>query len=171
MSTTPLPWVEAAQQQTQAPVSGSLPWEEAAQQQAPPDTSGTTTNDSGSTVIIPRAGESFDETMRRAAAFGQTAEAKSQAQKESTPQNLGTKAAETLAAAPAIGAAGTAALAGVGEAGQAGIGAAEKVLQISEQALEHLAENYPQLTKLATKLGYGAGAAGAYKLLNKLGVH
>jgi len=48
---------------------------------------------------------------------------------------------------------------------------AERFLQMSENALEHLAENYPQLTKLATKLGYGAGAAGAYKLLNKLGIH
>jgi hypothetical protein len=48
---------------------------------------------------------------------------------------------------------------------------AERVLQVSENALEHLAENYPQLTKLAVKLGYGAGAAGAYKLLNKLGIH
>jgi hypothetical protein len=49
--------------------------------------------------------------------------------------------------------------------------AAERVLQISENALEHLGENYPQLTKLAAKLGYGVGAAGAYKLLNKLGLH
>lgn len=48
---------------------------------------------------------------------------------------------------------------------------AERFLQISEKALEHLGENYPQLTKLAAKLGYGAGAAGAYKLLNKLGLH
>ena len=51
------------------------------------------------------------------------------------------------------------------------IPAAESFLQISEKALEHLAENYPQLTKLASKLGYGVGAAGAYKLLNKLGIH
>ena len=50
-------------------------------------------------------------------------------------------------------------------------GTAERFLQISEKALEHLGENYPQLTKLAAKLGYGAGAAGAYKLLNKLGLH
>ena len=50
-------------------------------------------------------------------------------------------------------------------------GTAERFLQISETALEHLAENYPQLTKLAGKLGYGVGAAGAYKLLNKLGIH
>jgi hypothetical protein len=44
-------------------------------------------------------------------------------------------------------------------------------LQVSQAALEQLGENYPQLTKLAGKLGYGAGAAGAYKLLNKLGIH
>jgi hypothetical protein len=50
-------------------------------------------------------------------------------------------------------------------------GTAERFLQISEKALEHLGENYPQLTKLAAKLGYGAGATGAYKLLNKLGLH
>ncbi len=50
-------------------------------------------------------------------------------------------------------------------------GTAERFLQISEKALEHLGENYPQLTKLAAKLGYGVGAAGAYKLLNKLGLH
>ena len=50
-------------------------------------------------------------------------------------------------------------------------GTAESFLQISEKALEHLGENYPQLTKLAGKLGYGVGAAGAYKLLNKLGIH
>ena len=50
-------------------------------------------------------------------------------------------------------------------------GAAERFLQMSEKALEHLAENYPQLTKLAGKLGYGTGAYGAYKILNKLGIH
>jgi len=65
---------------------------------------------------------------------------------------------------------------GAGFAGGAGVGSevvggAEKLLQISETALEHLCENYPQLTKLAAKLGYGVGAAGAYKLLNKLGLH
>jgi hypothetical protein len=78
---------------------------------------GQTTNDTGSTVIIPKEEESFDDTMKRAAAFGQTAQAKAQAAKESTPQNLGTKAAETLAAAPVAGAAGAAGLAGAGELG------------------------------------------------------
>ena len=131
-------------------------------QQAPP--SGQVTNDVGNSVIVPKPGESFDDTMNRAAAYGQTV----------TPQQISAetatipgKAATVLAAAPAMGAAGTAALAAPGEIASG----AEKLLQISEKALEHLGENYPQLTKLAAKLGYGAGAVGAYRLLNKLGLH
>lgn len=49
--------------------------------------------------------------------------------------------------------------------------AAENILHISEQALEHFAENYPHLSKLADKLGYGAGVIGAYKLLKKLDIN
>ena len=37
--------------------------------------------------------------------------------------------------------------------------AAENILHISEQALEHLAENYPHLAMLADKLGYGGGVS------------
>ena len=37
--------------------------------------------------------------------------------------------------------------------------AAENILHISEQALEHLAENFPHLAKLADKLGYGGGVS------------
>lgn len=48
--------------------------------------------------------------------------------------------------------------------------AGEKILQISEKALETFGEHYPQLTKLAAKLGYGAGATGAYAILKKLGL-
>jgi len=76
--------------------------------------SGAQVNDVGNMVITPRPGESFDDTMRRAAAYGRTV----------TPQQIGTetqtmplKAAETLAAAPVIGAGGAAALAAGGEAG------------------------------------------------------
>jgi hypothetical protein len=76
--------------------------------------SGAQVNDVGNMVITPRPGESFDDTMRRAAAYGRTV----------TPQQIGAetltmlpKAAETLAAAPAIGAGGAAALAAGGEAG------------------------------------------------------
>jgi hypothetical protein len=77
--------------------------------------SGQTTNDTGSTVITPKEGESFEDTMKRAAAFGQTAQAKTQAAQESTVRNLGTKAAQTLVAAPVIGAAGAAGGAAVNE--------------------------------------------------------
>jgi hypothetical protein len=75
---------------------------------------GQVRNDVGNTVIVPKPGESFADTMRRAAAYGQTV----------TPQQINAemrtapaKAAATLAAAPVIGAAGAAALAGTGEAG------------------------------------------------------
>jgi hypothetical protein len=125
---------------------------------------GQMTNDVGNTVIVPKEGESFDDTMKRAAAYGKTV---TPSQINAETRTAPGKAATVLAAAPAIGAAGTAALAAPGELA----GTAEKFLQISEKALEHLGENYPQLTKLAAKLGYGAGAAGAYKLLNKLGLH
>jgi hypothetical protein len=132
-----------------------------AQQAAP---SGQVTNDVGNTVIVPKDGESFSDTMTRAAAQGQ----------QTTPDQINKevatmpgKAATVLAAAPAMGFGGAAALAAPGQA----VNGAERFLQISETALDHLAENYPQLTKLAGKLGYGVGAAGAYKLLNKLGIH
>jgi hypothetical protein len=63
--------------------------------------------------------------------------------------------------------AATAGLAGAGELP----GAAKRFLQISEKALEHLAENYPQLTKLAGKWGMVRVPQEPYKLLNKLGLH
>jgi hypothetical protein len=78
---------------------------------------GQVRNDVGNTVIVPREGESFADTMQRAAAYGRTV----------TPQQINAematapkKVAQTLVAAPAIGAAGTAALAGAGEAGNYG---------------------------------------------------
>jgi hypothetical protein len=73
---------------------------------------GQITNDVGNTVIVPKEGESFADTMKRAAAYGKTV----------TPQQINTelatapkKAAETVAAAPLIGAGGAAALSGLGE--------------------------------------------------------
>jgi hypothetical protein len=129
-----------------------------------PRKTGEIVNDTGNKVIVPKEGESFGDTMRRAAAYGKTVTPEQiDAEMKTAPR----KAAQVVAAAPVIGAAGTAGLAAPVEIPAA----VERVLQISEQALEHLAENYPQLTKLAGKLGYGAGAAGAYKLLNKLGIH
>lgn len=125
---------------------------------------GAITNDVGNAVIMPKEGESFDETLRRAAAYRRTvAPQQTNAEMATAPK----KVAQTLVAAPLIGAGGASGTSGPGELASG----AEKLLQISENALEHLAENYPQLTKLATKLGYGVGATGAYKLLNKLGIH
>jgi len=73
--------------------------------QAQPPTPGEITNDVGNTVIVPKEGENFSDTMRRAAAQG----------KKTTPEQInrevGTmpgKAATVLAAAPAIGAVQTA---------------------------------------------------------------
>ena len=153
---------DLASQQSTAPASApSLsPLEQLGQdiqkQQSPSaqSASGTITNDVGNTVIVPKEGESFDDTMRRAAAYGRTV-TQDQINRElaSAPKKI----AQTLVAAPLVGAGGTAALAGAGAAGSQLPGTAERLLQISETALEHLAENYPQLTKLAAKLGYGAG--------------
>jgi hypothetical protein len=173
MSTSLSPLEQLEQQSAQAqpstqaaPASNLSPLEQLEQstqkQQAPP--SGQLTNDVGNTVIVPKDGESFADTMQRAAAYGKTV---TPSQINAETATAPAKAATVMGAAPVIGAAGAAGLAGAGELP----GAAERFLQVSEKALEHLGENYPQLTKLAAKLGYGAGAAGAYKLLNKLGLH
>jgi hypothetical protein len=85
---------------------------------------GEATNDVGNTVIVPKEGESFADTMKRAAAQG----------KKTTPEQINKelatapgKAATVLAAAPAIGFGGTAALAIPGE--------------IADVAMKHLAGN------------------------------
>jgi hypothetical protein len=107
------------------------------QQQQQQQTPGEQTNEIGKTVIVPKEGESFSDTMKRAAAQG----------KKTTQQDINEevatapkKVAQVVAAAPVIGAAGTAGLAAAGEIPAA----AEKILQLSETALNHLAENYPQ---------------------------
>lgn len=78
---------------------------------ATPDT-GLTRNPDGSFVVTPKEGESFSDTMRRAAAMGKTV----------TPQQIQSQtvkglkeAPAVLAAAPVIGAAGAASGAAVNE--------------------------------------------------------
>jgi hypothetical protein len=89
-----------------------------------PSQSGQVTNDVGNTVITPKDGESFADTMKRAAAQGQ----------QTTPDQINReiatmpgKAATVLAAAPAIGAGGATALAAPGE--------------LADLAIKHLAGN------------------------------
>jgi hypothetical protein len=127
----------------------------------PQDNSGTVRNDVGNKVIVPKPGESFEDTMQRAAAYGKTV---TPTQINAELATAPTKAAEALVAAPVIGAAGTAALAAPSEA----VGAGEKVLQLTESQLEKFAEAYPHLAKLAGHFGFGAGVTGAYELFRKL---
>ena len=149
---------------TTKPVAGNPFVDTGSPQATSTPTPGEQTNDVGNTVIVPKEDESFLDTMNRAAKYGKTV---TQDQINAEVKTIPGKAATVLAAAPAVGVGGAAALTGVAEAPSA----AEGMMQLSETALEHLAENYPQLSKLAAKLGYGVGAAGAYKLLNKLGIH
>jgi hypothetical protein len=137
----------------------------------PQPNEGEQSNELGKTVIVPKDGESFSDTLARAAEHGKSVSQQDINEEMATAPG---KAAQVLTAAPVIGAGGAAALAAPGELGSAAAkipSAAENILHISEQALEHLAENYPHLAKLADKLGYGAGVIGAYKLLKKLDIN
>ena len=85
---------------------------------------GQVTNDVGNTVIVPKDGESFADTMKRAAAYGKTVTpSQVNAELKTAPE----KAAEVVGAAPTIGAGGTAMLAIPGE--------------LTELAIKHLAGN------------------------------
>jgi len=115
--------------------------------------SGQVRNDVGNTVIVPKEGESFDDTMKRAAAYGRTV----------TPDQINAemrtapgKVATTLAAAPAVGAAGTAALAGAGEAGSYGYQALKSMLP-SQATVDQVIK----IAKVMRDLSL-TGAAGKY---------
>lgn len=73
-------------------------------------------NDVGNKVITPIEGESFSDTMKRAAAYGKTV---TQAQINAEMRSAPKKVAQTLIAAPSIGLGGAAALAAPGEAAAA----------------------------------------------------
>jgi hypothetical protein len=124
------------------------------------DTPGQQTNDVGNTVIVPKDGESFSDTMKRAAAQGQ----------QTTPDQINReiatmpgKVATTLAAAPAIGAAGTAALAIPGEVADFALHhLAGNVLpgmeaQAAKQTLIQALPKVAQFAKTMGELGIGAG--------------
>lgn len=143
---------------------GTVPQEET------PDTSGQVTNDIGKTVIVPKDGESFADTMDRAIAQG----------KKTTQQDINDelktapgKVAETLGAAPVIGAAGAAGIAAGGEAGAMAGRVTQAALQpikeaivnelpylksspglyvehIARQAMQWVMENPDKALKLAT---------------------
>src|SRR5207244_676290 len=99
-------------------------------------------------VITPKDGESFSDTMKRAAAMGKTV----------TPELIqsqtrkGLREAPTvLAAAPAIGAAGTAALAAPGE------------IPGAIKAVRAMAAAHPVAAQVIKKAFLGIAGAEAYK--------
>ena len=85
-----------------------------------PQQTGEIVNDVGQKVIVPKEGESFSDTMKRAVQYHQslTPEQRKAAINAETT-TIPKKAAQTLAVAPAIGAGGTAALALPNEVAQA----------------------------------------------------
>jgi hypothetical protein len=154
-------------QQAGGPASNLSPLEQLEQMSAKPaqqaTPSGQVTNDVGNTVIVPKDGETFADTMKRAAAQGQ----------QTTPDQINKevatmpgKAATVLAAAPAMGFGGAAALAAPGE--------------LAELAIKHLAGNVlPGMETEAAKqtllkaiptvkqlIGYGLSYEGLKHLFN-----
>lgn len=135
-----------------------------------PDQSGEATNDVGATVIVPKDGESYADTVQRAIARAKQNPDAVQADiaKEATPKNLATKSAETLGAAAGIGVMGPATLAAVGEAGAAASDYALKVigslpkegavswLEQHGSGLLGMAARHPEVMKLAARLGIDA---------------
>lgn len=143
-----------------------------------PSDTGERTNDVGNTLIVPKEGEEFGDTMARAAAQG----------KKTTPEMINKEVAtmpekvtRTLVAAPLLGAGGTAALAGAGEAGaalgdsevgQAVVKGGKAIAQLAAKypktaaVLQYLGLKYsglfhqiPELPLLIALTGHGAGAA------------
>ena len=99
---TPPPGYTIEQPQSSLPAGYTVEGQQPAQ-----DTSGQETNDIGKTIIVPKEGESFEDTMNRAIEQG----------KKTTQQDINDelktapgKLATVLAAAPLIGATGAAAI-------------------------------------------------------------
>ncbi len=108
----------------QVPAQTQADWFDANGQQIPPQSTaqqpsgdwfsdnapvaGQQTNDTGGTIIVPKDGESFLDTMRRAAAQGGNT---TQAQLDASMRSAPGKVATVLTAAPVIGAAGAAGIA------------------------------------------------------------
>lgn len=121
---------------------------------------GITRQDGGSFTITPKDGESFADTMQRAANIGK--QVKSDLVQSQTVKGL-KEAPAVLAAAPVIGAVGAAGLAGVGEAGSAAVGQipgiTNALLQHAEEKAAEWATQYPHLIKLAGALGVPTSTA------------
>lgn len=99
--------------------------------------SGQVKNDVGATVIVPKDGEDFYDTINRATqrVKEHPQEVQADIAKETTAKNIAAKTAETLTAAPTIGAAGAAAITGAGEAGSMALRAGKAALEPVKDAI------------------------------------
>lgn len=133
---------------------------------------GEVTNDVGNTVIVPKPGEPFADTMKRAAAYGQTV----------TPQQVNSelatvpkKSATVALSALLGGAAAPAAMAGVGELTAPTIqmatrGAGYLMQEVEQQGPSLLRQGAEAVAKLAAAHKVTTGAIGL-AVLSKLGIH
>jgi hypothetical protein len=87
-----------------------------AQQSTDPSQTGEITNDVGNKVIVPKDGESFNDTMKRAVAYHNSLSPDQlQAAMDAETKTIPAKTAQTLGSAAAIGAVGPAVMAAPGE--------------------------------------------------------
>jgi hypothetical protein len=113
---------------------------------------GEQTNELGNKVIVPAEGESFADTMKRAATYGKTVTPRQINQEMATAPR---KAAQVLAAAPLMGAVGAGSLAAPGELISYAPAAAK--------AIQEMAKAHPFAAGLVKKALYAVGAGAAYK--------
>jgi hypothetical protein len=129
-----------------------------------PSKTGEITNDVGNKVIVPKDGESFADTMKRAVAYHNSLTPEQrQAAIDKELKTMPGKVATTLAAAPVIGAVGSGLLAAPGEiaAGVRAIpGVTEALLKHAETKAAEWAAQYPNLISVAKALGIPASTAG-----------
>jgi len=149
---------------------GTLRWVSEDQRDDAIKAGGTPVNDDGTFTVTPSAGESFADTMQRAARIGKNVSP------DLIRQQTITGMKETplaLGAAATAGIAGPATLAGIGEAGAAIPGAltqagnAASLLwnsPVVQQAAKMIA------TKAIGGAATGLGMAGTYKILRKIGL-
>jgi len=126
-------------------------------------------NDVGNKVIVPKEGEEFADTMKRAREYGKTL---TQADLDKETATMPKKVAETLIAAPAIGAGGAALLTGAGDLGGLGAEYLEYFGKAGATKIAEMVAEHPVAAKLLAKVlihgTQGAGAAVSYSLIKSL---
>lgn len=128
-----------------------------------PRQTGEITNDVGQKVIVPKDGESFSDTLKRAVAYHKSlTPEQQQAALDAETKTIPTKTAQTLGAAATIGAVGPAVLAAPGELIQ-GVraipGISDALLRHAEAKAGEWAAQYPNLIGVAKALGVPTSTA------------